>query len=103
MEFCPPLGPSHFGSRNLRCLEVLCFLMFFLSYNAFNEICKEIIRQMDFSLLRGCLIWGAGICAVSRFFVFDVFYFFSAFNEICKEIIGHMGFALLRDRLILGP
>ena len=75
----------------------------FLFFNAFNDICKEIIGQMDFSLLRDHLILCPRISAVSRFFVFLCFVFFNAFNEICKETIGQMDFALLQDRLILDP
>ena len=81
----------------------ILFFDVFLFFNAFNEICKEIIGQMDFALLRDRLILGAGICAVLRFFVFLSFSFHNAFNEICKEIIGQMDSSLLRDRLILGP
>ena len=41
-----------------RIFAVSWFFVFgcFLSFNAFNEICKEIIGQMDFALLRDRLI-----------------------------------------------
>ena len=44
----------------------LCFVFF----NAFNEICKEIIGQMDFSLLQDRLILAPRMAAVLRFFCF---------------------------------
>ena len=68
----------------------------------FDEICKEIIGQMDFSLLRDHLILCPRISAVSRFFVFLCFVLFNAFSEICKETIGQVDFSLLQDRPILG-
>ena len=84
--FCPPPGPSHFGTQYGRTDSGIYFCCCFVESNGLERNVKFPIGTVDFALLRDRLILGPRMAVQFEEFIFvDVWYILLSLNYLLNR------------------